>query len=316
MVLQTCSWYYDSAIAGGINVFMGSRCTRGGTQLQLLGGRAFSLLAIRDRGATGRGLIGWYFPDEWDAFLESNVTRADLGKQIPDGQPGKISFLNLTNHFYSHAAPLPQGKGMYPLLYSLADVVSFDLYPLQVWCKPVFGDVFDAQHELSANTGGKPTFQWIEVAPMEHPCHDDPALDPTPATVRAETWLAIAGGAVGIGYFPNSWHYRRADIGDEIAQTNRQIQALAPALLAPQAAASSNTPAVRVSARTLNGALYVIAVNTGYDTVQARITVDGIAGRSATVLGEGTTVGSDDTGFSDTFGPLAAKVYVIPPQGW
>jgi hypothetical protein len=61
----------------------------------------------------------------------------------------------------------------------------------------------------------------------------------------------------------------------------------------------------------------VIAVNTSVtETVQTRIAVDGIAGRSATVLGDGTVVGSDDTGFTDTFAPLAAKVFVIPPQGW
>jgi hypothetical protein len=60
----------------------------------------------------------------------------------------------------------------------------------------------------------------------------------------------------------------------------------------------------------------VIAVNTGYENVQAKIATNGIAGRSATILGEGTAVGADDTGFTDSFGPLAAKVYVIPPQGW
>jgi len=49
----------------------------------------------------------------------------------------------------------------------------------------------------------------------------------------------------------------------------------------------------------------------------ARINVEGIAGRSATVLdGSGPAVASDDQGFSDTFGPLDARVYVIPPAGW
>jgi len=74
---------------------------------------------------------------------------------------------------------------------------------------------------------------------------------------------------------------------------------------------------VRVSARSLNGALYVIAVNTASATVTAKIAVDGIAGRSATVLGgSGPAVASDDQGFTDTFGPLDARVYVIPPAGW
>jgi hypothetical protein len=313
-VWAQCSDNYQSNVADGINLFMGDGCRKSDRQLAArLGGRAFSIVDSKDPAADGRGVIGRYFPDEWDAFLESSVTRADLSPSIPDAQPGRISFLTLTNHFYSKAAPLPQGKGMYPTLYSLADVIGFDLYPLQVWCKPAFGDVFDSQQELHANTGGKPTFQWIEVAPMEHACADDPSLDPTAATVRAEAWLAVAGGADAIGYFPNYW---KRDIGDEIARTNRQIQALAPALLSPQVTATADAPALKVSGRTLNGALYVIAVNTSSQTIQAKISVDGIGGRSATVLGDGTVVGSDDTGFTDTFGPLAAKVFVVPPQGW
>src|SRR5204863_62484 len=82
----------------------------------------------------------------------------------PSARPGRISFLTLTNHFYSKAEPLPQGKGMYPVLFQIPDVLGFDLYPLQVWCRPAFGDVFDAQAELHNVSGGKPTFQWIEVA--------------------------------------------------------------------------------------------------------------------------------------------------------
>ena len=76
---------------------------------------------------------------------------------------------------------------------SIPDVVGFDLYPLQVWCRPAFADVMDSQQELGSTSGGKPTFQWIEVAPMEHECRDQSSLDPTPDTVRAETWLAVAG---------------------------------------------------------------------------------------------------------------------------
>jgi hypothetical protein len=203
---------------------------------------------------------------------------------------------------------------MYPVLFSIPDVLGFDLYPLQVWCRPAFGDVLDAQQELHNVSGGKPTFQWIETARMEHPCRRHPELDPTPATVRAETWLSIAGGANAVGYFPNRWD---AAIGDEIRRTDREIKALTQALLAPPTNVTSDNGAVRVSARALNGALYVIAVNTTETTVQARISVDGIAGRSATVLGgAGPALGADDQGFSDNFGPLAARVYIIPPPGW
>jgi hypothetical protein len=171
----------------------------------------------------------------------------------------------------------------------------------------------DAQHELGTTSGGKPTFQWIEVAPMEHKCNEDRQLDPTPDTVRAETWLAVAGGAGAIGYFPNHWS---TPIGTEIARTNREIKGLSQALLAPAGTASSDTATVRVSARMLNGATYVIAVNTTDTTLQAKITVPGIGGRSPVIVGGGQVVGADDTGFADSFGPLAARVYIIPPAGW
>jgi hypothetical protein len=310
-----CADGYGSNINDGINLFMGAGC---GDEPELparLGGRAYSVVDAANSELDGQGVIGRYFPDEWDAFLESNVKRADLNRYVPTQRAGRISFLTLTNHFYSRAEPLPQGKGMYPVLMSIPDVIGFDLYPLQVWCRPAFGDVMDAQRELHDASGGKPTFQWIEVAKMEHPCRNHSRLDPTAATVRAETWLSIAGGANAVGYFPNHWS---GDIGQEITRTNRDIKALTQALLTPTVNAHSDAEAVRVSARTLNGALYVIAVNTTETTVQARVTIDGIglAGRSATILGSGTAVGADDEGFSDSFGPLASRVYVIPPQGW
>jgi hypothetical protein len=310
-----CADGYGSNIDDGINLFMGAGC---GDEPELparLGGRAYSIVDAGNSGLDGRGVIGWYFPDEWDAFLASNVKRADLNRYIPTQRAGRISFLTLTNHFYSRAEPLPEGKGMYPVLMSIPDVIGFDLYPLQVWCRPAFNDVMDAQRELHDASGGKPTFQWIEVAKMEHPCRDHASLDPTAATVRAETWLSIAGGADAVGYFPNRWS---GEIGDEISRTNRDIKALTLALLTPTLNAHSDAEAVRVSARTLNGALYVIAVNTTQTTVQAKITVDGIGlgGRSAATLGSGAAVGSDDQGFSDSFGPLAARVYIVPPQGW
>jgi hypothetical protein len=308
-----CSDAFGSNIDDGINLFMGDACDEDRQLPARLGGRAFSIVDAGSSNADGRGVIGWYYRDEWDAFLESTIEPADLQASIPAPRPGRISFLTLTNHFYSRAEPLPQGKGMYPVLLSIADVVGFDLYPLQVWCRPAFGDVFDAQRELHNLSGGKPTFQWIEVAQMEQPCKAQAVLDPTPATVRAETWLAIAGGADAIGYFPNHW---ARPIGDEIARTNRQIKALTPALLAPVVTAGSDTDAVRVSAHALNGALYVIVVNTTETTAQAKISVDGIAGRSLTVLGDGAVVGADAAGFSDTLSPLAARVYIVPPQGW
>ncbi len=312
-VWQQCSDALGSSVDDGINLFIGLGCHGEDVALtRLLGGRAYALVDASHADADGRGLIGWHYPDEWDASLDGSIRRDQLRTAV-DPRGGRISFLTLTNHFYSRAEPLPQGKEMYPVLLSLPDVVGFDLYPLQGWCRPAFGDVFDAQSELDRVTGGKPTFQWLEVAAMEQECGRDRTLDPTPATVRAETWLAIAGGADGVGYFPNRWG---GAIGAELARTNRTIKALAPALAAPELPARSDTDSVRVAARSRNGALYVIAVNTTDATAHAQISVPGIAGRSLHVYGGGEAIGSDTSSFGDVFGPLAARVYVVPPAAW
>ncbi|MFL6021430.1 MAG: hypothetical protein ACJ74A_09835, partial [Gaiellaceae bacterium] len=58
-------------------------------------------------------------------------------------------------------------------------------------------------------------------------------------------------------------------------------------------------------------------VNTSSASVQAKISGDGVAGRSAAGLGGGgPAVASDDKGFSDSFEPLGVRIYVIPPAGW
>ncbi|HEY6067938.1 MAG TPA: hypothetical protein VIU81_04525 [Gaiellaceae bacterium] len=312
-VWQQCSDALGASVDDGINLFIGLGCHGEDVALpRLLDGRAYALVDAEHADADGRGLIGWHYPDEWDASLDGSIRRDQLRTAV-DPRDGRISFLTLTNHFYSRAEPLPQGKGMYPVLLSLPDVVGFDLYPLQGWCRPAFGDVFDAQSELDRLTGGKPTFQWLEVTAMEQECGRDRTLDPTPATVRAETWLAIAGGADGVGYFPSRWDNA---IGAELTRTNRTIKALAPALAAPELPARADTDSVRVAARSRNGALYVIAVNTSDATVHAQISVPGIAGRSLHVYGGGDARGSGASSFGDVFGPLAARVYVVPPAGW
>jgi len=93
---------------------------------------------------------------------------------------------------------------MYPGLVAAADVVGFDFYPLQELCRrDLVAAVFDSQRELEALAPGKPTFQWIEARGMR--CAGIPGVALSPATIRAESWLAIAGGAHGLGFFPADW---------------------------------------------------------------------------------------------------------------
>jgi hypothetical protein len=131
--------------------------------------------------------------------------------------------------------------------------------------------------------------------------------------VRAETWLAIAGGAHGIGYFPNNWS---SDVGAEIARTNREIQGLVPVLVEPNIAASVSLGSfVKAGAREHNGAVYVIAVNASRAPATATITVPALGDRVVMSLDGQHRVTAAGGSFTDAFGPLEARVYIAaPPQ--
>jgi hypothetical protein len=305
-----CPGEVDAKLAAGVNLFMSSSCGKDRGLVDEVAGRALTVVDPATAAEGGDGVVGWYYPDEWDNFLPSDATPAMLDAVAPPATPPSLTFLTLTNHFYSYAAPLPQGRGMYPLLARTADVLGFDLYPLQSWCNAdAFVHVYEAQRELVQLAAGKPTYQWIEAAPMEH-CRQ-PELAPTPQTVRAETWLAIAGGATGIGYFPNGW---TDDIGKEITRTDGEIKELTPALLAPQIEASSDQAAVKVSARVLNGAVYVVAVNSSRSPVAANVSVPELAAGELDVYDEARRVPATNGTFTDLFEPLQVHIYIAAPQ--
>jgi hypothetical protein len=300
---QECPAAWDREIANGINLFAGNPCTGLPSLLGALGGRALAVGTADDAAATGGpGLVGWFHPDEADA-------RGLYADTLPAPGPG-LRFLTLTNHFYSGAAPLPQGRGMYGGLIAQSDVVGFDGYPLQEFCRPdLIPDVFEAQRELVALAGGRPTFQWIEVRAMK--CSGTGPTEVTPATIAAESWLAIAGGARGLGFFPGDWG---AEVGTAIAGVAARVKQLEPALLQPALAVTADAASVRASARELNGALYVIAVNAGLTRAPVRLTQPGLANRTVTVAGTSRTLTAQDGTLSDALPPLGVRIYVAAPS--
>ncbi len=306
MVYGQCDWAYAQSLDAGVNLYMGSGCSTPWVQLDALRARAVSAIpaAWKDV-ADGRGAIGWYHPDEADLHLRPEA----LPFHPPWQQSRRVTFLTLSGHVYSGSAGPPYGRGVYPGFVARADMIGFDLYPLQVWCRrDAFPAVYDAQRELAKLAGPRATYQWIEVGRMEF-CQGRPELDPTPLTVRAETWLAIAGGARGIGYFPDHW---RPDIARAVKQLNTEISSLAPALLTREVPATASPGPVRVGARRLNGATYVIAVNTSWRRVRASVSAPGVRG-AARVFGERRSVRVRGGAITDSFGPLQAHVYVVDP---
>jgi hypothetical protein len=309
IVWNQCPDAVAGNLAVGIDFFMGNGCGSSAQLATWLSGSAFAIGDARETATARAGALGTFLPDEWDTHLPNNFSAADAARLIPPSPGSGPRFLTLTNHFYSRAAPLPQGRGMYPGLAASADVLGFDLYPLQNWCRfDSFGDVFDSQLDLVALARGKPTFQWIEARQMD--C-SGPELDPTPETLRAEAWLSIAGGAHAIGYFPNNWS---PAVGAEIAQVNHEISALAPALVEPAIAASASLGStVKVGARDHNGAVYVIVVNASRTPASATITVPALVDRTLVTLDGGNRATAKGGAFDVTLAPLEARIYIAAP---
>jgi len=128
--------------------------------------------------------------------------------------------------------------------------------------------------------------------------------------VKAESWLALAGGAKGLGFFPGEF---TPTLGAAVREVNHDVAKLIPALLAPSIPAGAEPVQVRVGARIADNAVYVIAVNSGWNPVDAKVSVPGLAGRTMHVLDENRDVYSGDGSFSDSFAPLGVHVYVAPP---
>jgi hypothetical protein len=306
MVWRQCPTYYPTSLGAGINLFLGVACSNPDEQFDRLAGKAMSTVDASTPGITGPGLVGWHLPDEADMTVRNAANLAN-----PKGQ-GRVTFLTVTDHFSQRAAAPANGREIYNDFFAKADVIGFDTYPVEGRCDLAqIDNVYWMQRELVSLARGKPTFQWIEAGPMEH-CREN--IDPTPAVVRAETWLAIAGGAKGIGYFPDWWE---ETIRNEVRLTNREILALAPALLSPavKTSWSADSP-IRIAARRYNGATYVIAVNTSTSEATASFSVPGLGGRSLHVFRDGRVVKPLGDLVADKLPGLGVAVYVVPPGGW
>jgi hypothetical protein len=296
---QECPDRWAPDVRDGINLFAGNPCTGLQNLLTALAGRALAAGTTEDvPGTTGPGLIGWFYADEADA-------RGLAVESLAAGGPG-LRFLTLTSHFFSQAAPLPTGRSMYPALAARADVVGFDLYPLQELCRPeLLPWVFDAQRELRQLAPGKPTYQWIEEREIKCP---QPAAAVTPATIRVESWLAIAGGATALAFFPNDWS---APTGRVIGGIAARIRQLEPALLQPplDVTVEPAAPDVRASARTYGGAVYVIAVNAGTAPASVQLHSPELGSRRVT----GGAQARDGT-LAVTLPAHSVRIYIAAPE--
>jgi hypothetical protein len=319
----------------GFDVFMGPPCGAPAAQLDAANGvNALAAVpfdpSLRDHPA----LFGYHYADEPDAAGTTPATVTRQGRTIETSDPRHVRILTVSRGFYSPpfvVYPWLAGDhlGHYRRYASAADLSGFVLYPRWILCDGALLPLVADMQRLYTRTiaPGRPTFQWIEAAAGNNPsCSGSRAVPVTGAEVAAESWMAIVHGATAIGYFTlthaeGNAEPRRLDVTPGVAaslrRTTAELKALAPALLADPASLAVTRLAGRLdaTARTHNGAFYVLAVNPGRTPARARVAVPDGADRAGRFWRTGRSLRLDGSGALElSLPPLGSAVIVFPPE--
>jgi hypothetical protein len=322
MLIDQCT-PADAARAGalGVNLIINESCpdVDSAAQLGAISPYSLAVLPIANRLTRGRALAGWAFPDEPE---NNGWTPQRLRNAYPyrrGSADGLLSFVTTGAGFYrSPQTSSTIDPHVYRRFARLADVAGFDLYPLG-HCTTDLALVYDAQRAFNTLVGAMPTFQWIETGPIR--AHYCGGFEMSAGELNAEVWLAIAGGARGIGYFTHTWNpdHRsfdvRPDILRQMVRTNALVAAARPALVGTTVPSSVNSGAVKVLARRAGNATYVIGVNTARTGIRVKYDVPALRDGNARVLGEHRFVSVSHGQLDDGFGPLGVHIYVQPARG-
>lgn len=249
---------------------------------------------------------------------------------IKAGDAARPVFMTLTGDFHPLLSKWSdtQRAELYGQYVRAADVIGYDIYPIYGWNKPEWIYlVHDATKLLAEQSGPRPLYAWIETSkgsqwtgPLER------QKDVTPAHIRAEVWMAICGGATGIGYFTHVWKpaYDQFGVPEEnrkaLRRINDQLARLAPAILGetprrPVRIRAEGDVKLAALARRHAGDLYIFAVN--YDErsreAKARIEIEGLAaGAVIVVVDEDRKLSAEAGLLRDGFTPLDVHVYRVP----
>jgi hypothetical protein len=214
------------------------------------------------------GLAGFYTADERPAELVPRVFAQQ--RVLAAAAPGTVTYAVLGDGLERQA----------PLWRDAADVLGLDPYPV---IKPAGRNDLAMVGEWTrigqdAVKGARPLWMVIQYFPLT-----GAAGWPSGPDIKTMSWMAIVEGARGLLY----WSYgdkglawvknpqERERKWAELVRITREIKALEPVLLGPDAAVVTGGPAaVRVlGKRTADGARYVFAYNTGAAPVTAAWTL-------------------------------------------
>ncbi len=251
----------------------------------------------------------------YQAMRANDPTRPvylNLGQGVAwDGWYGR---LDRTNH--------PED---YPEYAKGADILSFDIYPVNADRPEVSGKLWLVPYGVERLREWcnyeKAVWNWIECTHIR----SEAGRKPTPAEVKAEVWMSIIHGAMGIGYFahtispfdePGLLH--DPDMAAAVSAINSQITRLARVVNTRSVAngvvvtTSDSLIPVDTMVKRLDGTTYVFAVPMRPGTTRATFQVRGFAGKArVTVVDEGREIEMADGSFEDVFSDYEVHIYAL-----
>ncbi len=323
----------------GINTFVG--LWEGPNEAQLAALAEANMFAVAGQNEVGLNSINghviraWMQDDEPDnaqplplvgygtCTAAAEVARRSQEMKIIDPtRPVMINFgQGVANEFWRGRGSCNGDQHYYDSAMRGADIVSFDIYPVGSKTPQVKGKLEyvarGVTNLVKRATDRQSVWTAIETTAL------DPNRRPTAAEVRAEVWMALTHGAMGIVYFVHEFkpHFREdaifryPEIVAEVTETNRLIKSLAPVLRSPtisDAIEVHTTGEIATMVKVFENTTYIFAVAMQNSPSIVRIKVrDGLKA-SASLIGEGRSLAIAEGSFEDEFEGYGVHLYRIP----
>ena len=327
----------------GINLYVG--LWKGPTEEQLSLLRSAGMQTVCSQNEVGLKyrddtvIVGWMHGDEpdnaqrpivdgqWSPPILPEKIIADY-KDIRTADPSRPVFLNLGqgvawNNYIGRGVRRNHPED-YQEYVKGGDIVSFDIYPVTSGYPEIKGNLWYVAR------GVERLRTWTNNQKIVWNCIETTKLRAkrrvTPHELRAEVWMSLIHGSMGIIYFVHEWlpevDTRKLLHDPEMLETvtavNNQIHELAPVLNSPtvhfgaEVTASRPDVPVAVMLKRYKGETYMFTVGMRNGETEASFLVSGLAEQAtAEVIGEGRRIEVVNGVFQDTFEPYDVHLYRI-----
>jgi hypothetical protein len=239
-----------------------------------------------------------------------------------EADPTRPVYLNLgqgvVNQTYKGRGPeCARHDEHYPEYARAADIVSFDVYPVNsgypLWWT---GDGVERLRKWAGYQ--KPVWNWIEASAIRG------GERPSPRQIRAQVWMSIIHGSLGIGYFCHQFQPRSDEAAPlhheetrrALAAINAQVKSVAGALNTPTVG-NGVTVETKAPVDTMlkrhGGATYLFAMGARPGgPASATFRLRGCGDTEVAVMGEDRTIRAQGGVFADRFEEYEVHLYRIP----